>query len=102
MAKKSAAQIRRMEQRASERGTTYEAPPASASDPASALAPTTNKNEESNSSKKDSDSSKVNAKYQAALKLKQAIDAIETNTANLNSKDKRSAKRKAEAIALEI
>jgi|AntRauTorckE5430_2_1112549.scaffolds.fasta_scaffold00906_5 RNA recognition motif-containing protein len=100
MAKKSAAQIRRMEQRASERGTTYEAPPAS--DPASALAPTTNKNEESNSSKKDSDSSKVNAKYQAALKLKQAIDAIETNTANLNSKDKRSAKRKAEAIALEI
>ena len=98
MAKKSAAQIRRMQQRASERGTTYEAPPA----PAPVTPAPTKQEKETEKEEEASKSSKINVKYQAALKLKEALEEIEANPANLNSKEKRSAKRKAEAIALEI
>ena len=103
MAKKSAAQIRRMEQRAQERGATYEAPvndhPDITTDSTKATTRAAAAEAEANTkaaAKADS------IKYQAALKLKQALDEIEKNPANLNAKEKRSAKRKAEAIALGI
>ena len=80
MGKKSAAQIRRMEKRALERGEKYEAPIVEGDDGSSSY------NEK---------------KYDAAIMLKKALDEIEENPNNLNSKEKRSAKRKAEAIALE-
>ena len=81
MVKKSAAQIRRMEKRALERGEAYEAPIV----------------------KDDGDDEQKQQliKYEAALKLKKTLNDIETNVDTLNSKEKRSAKRKAEAIALE-
>ncbi len=81
MGKKSAAQIRRMQKRALERGEKYEAPVVE---------------DEGNG-----DDRQQLFKYEAALKLKQALDDIEENAADLNSKEKRSTKRKAEAIALE-
>ena len=77
---KSAAQIRRMEKRALERGEKYEAPIVEGDDGSSSY------NEK---------------KYDAAIMLKKALEEIEDNPNNLNSKEKRSAKRKAEAIALE-
>ena len=82
MGKKSASQIRRMQKRALERGESYEAPIVQ---------------ENTTSSVEIMEQSK----YDAALKLKKALDEIEKNPNNLNSKEKRSAKRKAEAIALE-
>jgi RNA recognition motif-containing protein len=81
MGKKSAAQIRRNQKRAQERGETYEAPVVQNDD-----------NDEQNLEQ---------MKYEAALKLKKSLDDLETNESNLNSKEKRSAKRKAEAVALE-
>jgi len=103
MAKKSAAQIRRMEQRALERGATYEAPPSTTTTPTTTTNDTTNKAKAKANNAEAAEKAKAESiKYQAALKLKQALDEIEKNSANLNAKEKRSAKRKAEAIALEI
>lgn len=80
---KSAAQIRRMQKRAQERGQsyTYEAPPKPV--------------------QKEEEPSKDEIIYKAALKLQEDLQDLEENPKNLNSKEKRSAKRKAEAIALE-
>ena len=87
--KKSAAQIRRMKKRAEARGETYEyeAPEPSADD--------------SNDSKSGSSKmSKDVMRAKAAKKLKKALADIETDQ-DLKSKERRSAKRKAEAIASE-
>jgi nucleolin len=40
-------------------------------------------------------------KYEAALELKSCLDELEKNPLELNSKDKRSARRKAEALAIQ-
>ena len=84
--KKSAAQIRRMKKRAEARGETYEyeAPEPSADD------------SKSGSSKVSKDVMRA----KAAKKLKKALADIETDQ-DLKSKERRSAKRKAEAIASE-
>ena len=76
MSKKSAAQLRRMLKRAESRGETYEIP--------AALLEKQQKEQ----------------KLKAACKLKEALEYLEENKDGLNSKEKRSAKRKAEAIAV--
>mmetsp|Transcript_6593 Transcript_6593/g.12431 ORF Transcript_6593/g.12431 Transcript_6593/m.12431 type:complete len:465 (+) Transcript_6593:561-1955(+) len=95
--KKTAAQIRRMEIRAQQRGQTYEY-----------KEPHTSALEETNSNAADSgrpynetllEEDKV--KYEAAFELKSTLDELEKNPLELNSKDKRSARRKAEALAVQ-
>eukprot|EP00551_Chaetoceros_affinis_P007062 CAMPEP_0203662502 /NCGR_PEP_ID=MMETSP0090-20130426/451_1 /ASSEMBLY_ACC=CAM_ASM_001088 /TAXON_ID=426623 /ORGANISM="Chaetoceros affinis, Strain CCMP159" /LENGTH=488 /DNA_ID=CAMNT_0050525301 /DNA_START=1 /DNA_END=1467 /DNA_ORIENTATION=- len=93
---KSAAQIRRMQKRAQQRGESYEAPEK----------PTNGTGSDNNGSDTSAanaaiiiskeDQSKINT-YQTYEK---ALSEIETDT-TLNSKQRRSAKRKAEAIACE-
>mmetsp|Transcript_25951 Transcript_25951/g.38429 ORF Transcript_25951/g.38429 Transcript_25951/m.38429 type:complete len:534 (+) Transcript_25951:55-1656(+) len=83
--KKSACKLRRLEKRARERGEKYIYNPEPAKEVPSA----------SVSSAADE------TKYNAARKLKSALDELEENPNNINSKDRRSAKRKAEAIAIE-
>ncbi len=87
MAKKSAAQIRRMQKRALKRGEEYVAPEKEEVD------------EQGSGDNNNSEHAKY--VYDAAQKLKEALDQLEENSDNLNSKERRSAKRKAEAIALE-
>ena len=77
MSKKSAAQLRRMQKRAESRGDTYEIPAALLEE------------------------QKKVQKLKAACKLREALEYLEENKDGLNSKEKRSAKRKAEAIAVE-
>jgi RNA recognition motif-containing protein len=74
MTKKSAAQIRRMEKRAAERGDQYDAPVETVS---------------------------TQMKLNVAKKLKETINDLESNSEGMNSRDKRASKRKAEAIASE-
>jgi RNA recognition motif-containing protein len=74
MAKKSAAQIRRMEKRAAERGDKYDAPVEVVS---------------------------TQKKLNVAKKLKETLDELESNITGMNSRDKRASKRKAETIATE-
>lgn len=83
---KSAAQIRRMQKRAKERGEVYVAPEKKP-----------NENNGGSSSISEIDTRKANA----AQKLQEELKRLEKNEEGLNSKDKRTAKRKAEAIALE-
>jgi RNA recognition motif-containing protein len=84
MGNKSAAKIRRNQARAAARGETYDyAPPAKPTDE-----PTNNDEDQT-------------TKAAAAEKLVQTLAEIEKNAGNLNSKDRRTAKRKAEAIASE-
>ena len=85
--KKSAAQIRRMKKRAEARGDTYEY---EAPEPSAAADTTDNKNKVS----------KDVMRAKAAKKLKKALADIESDQ-DLKSKERRSAKRKAEAIASE-
>ncbi len=89
---KSAAQIRRMQKRAQERGENY-------------LAPEKKPSDESNSNNKNKNgttliSEEDERKGKAAEKLQNELKRLEVNEEGLNSKDKRAAKRKAEAIAL--
>lgn len=81
---KSAAKIRRNQNRAAARGETYEyTPPA--------------KKEET-----PEDESLNQTKAAAAKELVEKLAELEKNPDNLNSKDRRTAKRKAEAIAAEL
>ena len=121
MAKKSKAQIKRMMKRAEARGEVYEQPPAEEAaattttissgvgDGQPRFAPAveavkdaaTNQNNSSFSSTEQNDDSTANKeKLRVARKLKTELQAIEADT-SLRSKERRSAKRKAEAIALE-
>jgi hypothetical protein len=77
---KSAAQIRRMQKRASKRGDTY-----------SYVAP----------SKPIVNIEEDVRKFKIIKLLQDELDKLEKNEAGLNSKERRSSKRKAEAIALE-
>jgi len=49
----------------------------------------------------ESDQQVIQTKLSAAQKLDETLSNIESNTGNLNAKERRSAKRKAEAIAIE-
>jgi hypothetical protein len=86
MAKKSAAKIRRNASRAATRGEEYTPPE-----------PTTNSETDADVGGGESDEV-VQAKSNAAHKLETALAALQPD---LNAKERRSAKRKAEAIAVE-
>ena len=87
---KSAAKIRRNQARAASRGEIY-------------TPPLSKNNKEQNDLKRDSSNDEndevIQIKSAAAQKLERALAELEVNPDNLNSKDRRSAKRKAEAIA---
>lgn len=101
VAKKSAAQLRRMQARAAARGETY-APPEQPASTAEASAAATEEQQTSSSSQTPQESDEtVQTKLAAAEKLEAELATLEANPDNLNSKDRRSAKRKAEAIATE-
>jgi len=85
MAKKSKAQLKRLKQRAEARGETYIPP---------VVQPGTSVADD------DEKTTPEDKKLEAAKKLKKALDSAESNT-ELKSKERRSAKRKAEAIARE-
>uniref|UniRef100_A0A6U9Z0P3 RRM domain-containing protein n=1 Tax=Pseudo-nitzschia australis TaxID=44445 RepID=A0A6U9Z0P3_9STRA len=97
MGKKSAAQLRRLEKRATARGEKYVLP---------VEIPLTNDGDEdmnksSSPESNTTDNEKTNDNLRAiALRLKKELQEIEANS-DLVSKDRRSAKRKAEAIASE-
>jgi RNA recognition motif-containing protein len=107
MAKKSKAQLKRLTERAEARGEVY-VPPEVTETPVeeeTKVADAENaverkdvaKKEKSNGDKKDhADQSKL----KIAAKLKKELEGIETNE-DIKSKDRRSAKRKSEAIAAE-
>jgi len=93
MAGKSAAKIRRNIARAAARGETYTPPePSSKKDD--------NEGDIKSSSIGESDEV-IQTKLSAAQKLGETLSSIESNSDNLNAKERRSAKRKAEAIAVE-
>ena len=91
MAGKSAAKIRRNIARAAARGETYTPPESSKKD---------NNVGDINSSSNEDDKV-IQTKLSAAQTLEETLSNIESNSDNLNAKERRSAKRKAEAIALE-
>jgi len=103
MGKKSAAQLRRLEKRATERGDKYvppvEIPSSNDVDKDNIIV-----NKESTSTfnnEKNSSDEKMNQKLRTtALRLQKQLQEIEANS-DLVSKDRRSAKRKAEAVAAE-
>lgn len=99
VAKKSAAQLRRMQARAAARGETYTPPEQPASTEASASA--TEEQQQTSSQTPQESEETIQTKVAAAEKLEAALATLEANPDNLNSKDRRSAKRKAEAIATE-
>ena len=89
---KSAAQIRRNLARAAARGDTYTPPEPTAKEPEEKSAPDDG----------DGESEEViQTKSTAAQKLEDALATLETNPDDLNAKERRSAKRKAEAVAAE-
>jgi len=94
MAGKSAAKIRRNIARAAARGETYTPP-----EPSSKKEDD-NEGDIKSSSIGESDEV-IQTKLSAAQKLEETLSNIESNTDNLNAKERRSAKRKAEAIATE-
>ncbi len=101
-AKKSAAQLRRMQARAAARGEIYtppepEEPKKSSSTSTDAAHDAENGQEQTTQESEET----VQTKLAAAEKLEKALASLEANPDNLNSKDRRSAKRKAEAIATE-
>lgn len=87
---KSAAKIRRNQARAAARGETYTPPP-----------PPTKKEKKVTEEHAVGDEETSEAKSAAAERLIKKLAELEKNPDNLNSKDRRSAKRKAEAIAAE-
>ena len=104
MAKKSKAQLRRMIQRASARGGVYQQPPkedaettrSSSSEAATADTATVDVPQTS----KDASPKDTTEKRRAAMQLSDELKAIDGDS-TLRSKERRSAKRKAEAIAQE-
>lgn len=90
---KSAAKIRRNVARAEARGETYTPP-----EPAPKAADENAEGEKSSSGESEE---VIQKKAAAAQKLQEALATVETNPENLNAKEKRSAKKKAEAIAAE-
>lgn len=92
MPKKSTAQIRRMQKRAEARGDKYEAP---ASDSSHVAA-----DNDAAGQKKSTPHENDMVRARAAQKLKKSLADIECNP-DLKAKERRSAKRKAEAIASE-
>ena len=89
MGKKSASQIRRLQKRAEARGDTYEViiPSEEVEDP--------------QETKEEEEETVDPVKERAARALVEALKSLETNKDNMNAKDRRSARRKAEAIASE-
>ena len=87
MPKKSNAQTKRLAKRAEARGEVYEAPPLA-------------EEEKEESSAKQTTTTDSSAKLVSARKLQQELLQIETDE-TMKAKDRRSAKRKAEAIAFE-
>jgi RNA recognition motif-containing protein len=94
MAKKSKAQITRMEKRAEARGEVYQPPPEEEKSVEESTPDEVEKEHEKGGNKEEK------VKILAAKKLKSELEAIDTDE-GLKSKDRRSAKRKAEAIAME-
>lgn len=92
---KSQAQIRRNEKRAEKRGETYTPPP-----PKPAPKPTP-KPELTSNSNPNPNSKHDQQKANIVKVLLETLSKIETNEQGLNSKEKRSSKRKAGVIALE-
>lgn len=100
MGKKSAAQLRRLEKRAAERGEKYACP--------NAVTPTIDKHDNNKNNPKELElmgcniaDEKTNQELLTiARRLKRELQKIEVDS-NLVSKDRRAAKRKAEAIAAE-
>ena len=93
MGKKSASQIRRMQKRAEARGDVYEVvvPPEEVEEP-----------EEKRDETKEEEEEEVDPiKEKAARDLVETLKSLESNKDNMNAKDRRSAKRKAEVIASE-
>ena len=92
MGKKSASQIRRMQKRAEARGDVYEVvvPPEEVEEP-----------EEKRDETKEEEEEVDPIKEKAARDLVETLKSLESNKDNMNAKDRRSAKRKAEAIASE-
>ncbi|KAL3805805.1 hypothetical protein HJC23_007766 [Cyclotella cryptica] len=88
---KSAAKIRRNQARAAARGESYTPPPPK---------PTTSL-EVSQHDENDDNDEHAMRKSAAAQKLERTLADIDNNVDGLNSKDRRTAKRKAEAIAAE-
>jgi RNA recognition motif-containing protein len=91
MAKKSAAQLRRMQQRATERGEKYNPPRSSTSD---------DDDQPTNEREKISVPAWKPRVLKLAKKLKQSLKEIESNTA-IKAKERRSEKRKLLAISAE-
>ena len=104
MGKKSAAQLRRLEKRAAARGEKYIPPPVEEQVENDAEQNNATTNEEpalvENDAKNTSDEQQNQKLKTIALRLQKELKEIEANT-DLVSKDRRSAKRKAEAIAAE-
>ena len=92
VAKKSAAQLRRLQARAAARGETYTPP-----EQPSAL----KEEQQASSQTPQEDDEAIRTKLSAAEKLEKTLATLEENPDDLNSKERRSAKRKAEAIASE-
>lgn len=97
MAKKSAAQIRRLQQRAAARGKTYTPPTITNTTKEEVdkktTEPTTQQDTDDNDTQRD-------PRHQAAKKLMMELQAIDQNK-ELVSKERRSAKKRAQAIAVE-
>ncbi|KAL7529294.1 hypothetical protein ACHAXR_002882 [Thalassiosira sp. AJA248-18] len=94
---KSAAKIRRNMARAAARGETYTPP-----EPANKAPPSNAADDDGSSGDNDRESDQViQKKSTAAQKLEETLATLESNPNNLNAKERRSAKRKAEAIAAE-
>eukprot|EP00980_Cylindrotheca_fusiformis_P023907 scaffold11177_cov61-Cylindrotheca_fusiformis.AAC.2 len=109
--KKSAAQIRRLEQRALKRGETYVPPPPSLKEEEKQqdVEPTKLQEEEENveqdmeQTELDDDATSKKRRLEIAIRLINELKAIDEKKEQelFKSKDRRSAKRKAEAIAAE-
>eukprot|EP00536_Pseudo-nitzschia_multiseries_P011265 jgi/Psemu1/205367/e_gw1.374.43.1 len=109
MGKKSAAQLRRLEQRAAKRGETYVPPPVVVDVEPTATAPTapapTNDSErakdvDASTQPPDAAADETARKLASAKRLLTELETIDANQ-EMKAKDRRSAKRKAEAICTE-
>jgi RNA recognition motif-containing protein len=99
--KKSAAQIRRMERRAHQRGQTYEYIEPNPPCDGKSVKERDSKETDFGRIEDEQSQEEDKIKYEAALELKTSLDELEKNPLQLNSKDKRSARRKAEALAIQ-
>jgi nucleolin len=92
MARKSAAQIRRLQKRAEGRGEVYEAPPRPP--------PKEGSQENGSNGKKKNKNEMDQSLHGISMRLEKELKEIDDNP-DLSSKARRSAKRKAEAVAAE-